>query len=349
MKRKNISSKGSMLALAAIITVTAAGLCSLPVHAAIDVQAAVPSAVSTTRIAQNQFPAASNSDVNDLSSQTTTDQNTSQSVKLTAEAARNSLAKQPQFKSWVNADLTYSPLGPGMHSWLVLVQKAGKSAGYMIITGNKDASFTLNEYGAGSHPPFSINVLQPVLRAVAETFHTTVGNIQVVPVYEQPALAYWTLQSPAVQYPLYIDAFTGQDLPLGEPGWRNKLKRVIGAGGTASPLTDTALTVTDSIPTDMSPYTDLAWLKQQPLALHNSCEWAAALQENTSMKMIYNAHGLNYVFHSPFTVNGYESWSSGNYTTAGNLYVRTEYADQATRYLPLSHLIRAGAFYTIKD
>ncbi|MFM9278708.1 hypothetical protein [Paenibacillus jiagnxiensis] len=358
MKRKSASGKGAGLVAAAIIAFTAAGLCSLPVRAETDGQALLsPGAaaeMSDVLVSQSQLYSDSKSDADSLSSQAVSSKAAPKAVKLTAEAARTSLAGQPQFKDWENADLTYSALGPGTHSWLVLVQGAGKSAGYMIITQNKDGSFKLNEYGSGSLPPFSLNILQPVLQSLAAADQTTVDKLRVTPVYEEPALAYWTVQSPAAEHLLYIDAFTGQDLPLGKPGWRNKLKQAagstgIGSTGTASPLTDTALIVTDSSPADTSPYTDLAWLKQKPLSLHSGREFEEALQASPNLKMIYSAQGLNYVFNSPFTVNGYQQWASGNHTAPESLYIRTDYTGQTTRYLPFSRLAAAGAFYTIKD
>ncbi|MFB5673422.1 hypothetical protein ACE3NQ_10150 [Paenibacillus terreus] len=357
MKRRSASGKGMGLVAAAIIAFTAAGLCSLPVRAETDGQAIVSSSVaaklSDVQPRQSQPDADSKSDIGSLSRQASSGSAAPKAVKLTAEAARASLASQPQFRGWENADLTYNPLGPGTHSWLVLVQDAGEPAGYMIITQNKDGSFKLNEYGSGSLPPFSLNILQPVLQSLAAADQTTMDKIRVTPVYEEPALAYWKIQSPAGEPLLYIDAFTGQDLPLGEPGWRNKLKQAGSTGtssaGTASPLTDIALIVTDSAPADASPYTDLAWLKQKPLSLHSGREFEEALQASPNMMMIYSAQGLNYVFNSPFTVNGYQQWASGNHTAPESLYIRTNYTGLTTRYLPFNRLAAAGAFYTIEE
>lgn len=359
MKRSSSSGKGVGLVAAAIIAFTAAWLCSLPVRAETDGQAVVSSSAGAklpdVQTRQSNPDTDSKIKIGSLSAQASSGRTAPKAVQLAAEAARASLAGQLQFKSWENADLTYSPLGPGTHSWLVLVQGAGEPAGYMIITQNKDGSFKLNEYGSGSLPPFSLNILQPVLQSLAAADQTTVDKIRVTPVYEEPALAYWTVQSPAGEHLLYIDAFTGQDLPLGEPGWRNKLKQAASSpgtssAGTASPLTDTAMIVTDSIPADASPYTNLAWLKQKPLSLHSGREFEEALQTSPGLKMIYSAQGLNYVFNSPFTVNGYQQWAStGNRTAPESLYIRTDYTGQTSRYLPFSRLAAAGAFYTIED
>jgi hypothetical protein len=358
MTRRSASGKGVGLVAAAIIAFTAAGLCSLPVRAETEGQTFVSSGVaaklSDVQTRQSQPDAGSKSDIGSLSNQASSGRTAPKAVKLTAEAARASLAGQPQFKGWEKADLTYSPLGPGTHSWLVLVQGTGEPAGYMIITQNMDGSCKLNEYGSGSLPPFSLNILQPVLKSLAAADQTTVDKIRVTPVYEEPALAYWTVQSPVGEHLLYIDAFTGQDLPLGEPGWRNKLKEAAGStgtsyAGTASPLTDTALFVTDSSPVNPSPYTDLAWLKQKPLSLHSGREFEEALLASPGLKMIYSAQGLNYVFNSPFTVDGYQQWAAGNRTGPGSLYIRTDYTGQTTRYLPFNRLAAAGAFYTLED
>lgn len=353
MKRRSASGKGPGLVAAAIIAFTAAGLCSLPVRAETDGQALVSSdsaaELSDTQISQSRPDVDNKSTPGSLLGQAATASTAPKAVKLAAEAARASLAGQPQFKGWENADLTYSPLGPGTHAWLVLVRGAGEPEGYMIIGQNKDGSFRLNEYGAGSLPPFSLNILQPVLQSLAAAARTTVDHIRVTPVYEEPALAYWTVQSPAAEHLIYIDAFTGQDLPLGEAGWRSKLEQATSSAGTASPLTDAARPVTDSTHGDNSPYADLSWLKQKPLSLGSSREFEQALQASPKMKMIYSAQGLNYVFNSPFTVNGYQQWNSGDLAAPGNLYIRTDYIGQTARYLPFSRLAAAGAFYTVQD
>ncbi|MDP4097680.1 hypothetical protein OIN60_12955 [Paenibacillus sp. P96] len=352
MRRRNASGKGPGLLAAAIIAFTAAGLCSLPVRAEISGQAFVPSDSSSPALPeiqghQSQQATHSKHEADSLLSQVMPSGAAPQAVKLTAEAAQASLAAQPSFKGWKNANLTFSPLGPGTHAWLVLVQTAGESAGYMIISQGKDGSLQLNEYGTGSLPPFSLNVLKPVIESLAAAAQTTTKNIRVIPVYEEPALVYWTVQSPAWEQTLYIDAFTGQDLPLEEPGWRSKLEQAASSAGMASPLTDSALTDTYSSLADHNPYADLAWVQQKPLSLQSSSEFEEALQ--ASPRMIYSAQGLNYVFNSPFTVGGYQQWSSGDSATDGILYVRTEYTGQMTRYLPFSRLAAAGAFYTLEN
>lgn len=73
------------------------------------------------------------------------------SVKDQGKLWVDELSNQPDFANWKEAELTISPLGPGTHSWLMLIQhsKLG-NIGYMVIHSDDKGGYVLGEYGLGS-------------------------------------------------------------------------------------------------------------------------------------------------------------------------------------------------------
>ena len=74
------------------------------------------------------------------------------------QAWANILVKQPPFQSWKSASKD-TPIGPGMHGWLVTFQVNHKPVGYMIVNATENGGFSLSEYGVGDHPAYDPNTL----------------------------------------------------------------------------------------------------------------------------------------------------------------------------------------------
>lgn len=272
-------------------------------------------------------------------------------VMRAAEAAVRTLGKQAAFDDWTAAQLQFYPLGPGTHSWLVHVNQQNRVIGYMIFTQQQDGTYLLNEYGAGDQIPYSMNTLDRALerigtaepeRAIAPRLQSTIEAY-----YAAPMTAYWTVRSASHDELLYIDAFSGEELPLktNELTPTSTMRSESRASSDlASPLTDAADAALSTATADLSPYEHLGWLTSKPLPIRNDQQLEQAL---ASSPLVYSATGANYAYGGPLTLSGLQRWKTVPAAdTHTATYVRVTGSSEAIRYVPAARLLEAGSFYT---
>ncbi|WP_068497063.1 hypothetical protein [Paenibacillus kribbensis] len=265
-------------------------------------------------------------------------------VKRTADDTIQSLSSQPPFAQWKDAELSYHPLGPGTHSWLVQVNRAGESIGYLIIGTDTNGVYQLNEYGNGPGGPYSMNVLRQSLKSLAETEFSSSDKLQITPMYEEPLLAYWLVRS-STGSELCIDAVTGDPLPVevADGSWKHKLRNHT-PPSTVNFLQTQAQSVTFSAD-PFDPYDDLGWLQsKQKLSIHNANQLKDTLR--TSPRIIFSATSINFAFGGPLSINGYQSWTSPDDPSHPIIYALTQHSG-LSRFVPLKQLLSAGEFYRL--
>lgn len=273
-------------------------------------------------------------------------------VMRAAEAAVRTLGKQAAFEDWAAGQLQFYPLGPGTHSWLVHVNQKNRVIGYMIFTQQQDGTYLLNEYGAGDQIPYSMNTLEHALEriAIAEPERGIAPREQsaIQAYYTAPMTAYWAVRSGSHDELLYIDAFTGEELPLKanelSPASKVGPESRAASMELASPLTDAADAALSTATADLSPYEHLGWLTSKPLPIRNHQQLEQAL---ASSPLVYSATGANYAYGGPLTLSGLQRWKTVPAPDAHTAtYVRVTGSSEAIRYVPASRLLEAGSFYT---
>ncbi|MDP1511142.1 hypothetical protein L8C07_10450 [Paenibacillus sp. CMAA1739] len=295
----------------------------------------VPSTESMSPV----VPPASPGDVS--SKPPTQQQGVPDEVKQTAADTVQSLSSQPPFASWKDAELSYHPLGPGTHSWLVQVNHAGEYIGYLIIGSDSNGAYQLNEYGNGPGGPYSMDVLRQSLKSLTETEFSPTDKLQITPMYEEPLLAYWLVRS-STGSQISIDAVTGDPLPVevADGSWKNKLQNNAISLSIPSLRTQAQAVNVSSEPFD--PYDDLGWLQpKHKLSIHNTSQFMDVL--NNSRRMIFSATSINFAFGGPLSISGYQAWISSAHPSEPILYALT-YHNGLSRFVPLQRLLSHGEF-----
>lgn len=263
-------------------------------------------------------------------------------VKRVSTDTVQSLSTQPSFDQWKDAELSYHPLGPGTHSWLVQVNRAGEYIGYLIIGADHNGAYQLNEYGNGPGGPYSMNLLRQSLKSLTETKLSSIDKLQITPMYEEPLLAYWLVRSSSGSE-VCIDAFTGDPLPaeVANGNWKNKLhSSTIPSSALSLKAGPQAITLSAE---PFDPYDDLSWLlPKQKLSIHNVQQFTNTLSE--SSRIVFSATDINFAFGGPLAINGYQSWNPSHDLSHPVMYALT-CRTGLSRFVPLDQLLSGGGFY----
>lgn len=226
----------------------------------------------------------------------------------------SALAEQKEFSRFKHAAYGIEPLGPGTHAWLVTVREGQTDVGYLVVTYGPEGKLALSEYGAGSHPLFSLNTLresltQRELLASIPNYATT-----AVKYYLGPLESFWSLT--IAEEPYYFDAKTGEALPnLGDlvaslpsspPGSEIQLP------GLPSPATKESasrISLALEVPA-FDPMDNAGWLTAPPLPLNRFATFTAQLQQ--PQPLTYVAHLYNKLALFPLAVTGAQEWADGS-------------------------------------
>ncbi|GAB6926368.1 hypothetical protein JCM10914A_03510 [Paenibacillus sp. JCM 10914] len=279
---------------------------------------------------------------------------TPQSLTQFAEETVSRLSAHAPFTAWADAKLTYTPLGPGTHGWLVTITAQDIPQGYLIISASEDGGYILSEYGIGTTLPYSQASLGE--RLVAEGLMRAGGGLPtgstVRMLYNVSPL--WQIELPD-QPPVYINALNYERLPEQQSLTLTSYKRDL-SGGTgqvkgvvsSSDMTMDAWRVgqTALAPRSHSdnPYDNLMWLTTTDLPAHSSTELRGLLEQHRVLT--FRSQDGNAAFGAPFNITGWHRWISKNADNRGATYVAVPLAHTDTlRFLPGSQLIGEGKFY----
>lgn len=247
------------------------------------------------------------------------------------------LSGEPGFEGWAGASWTVYPLGPGTHSWVVLLQSDTQELGYLVLTADGD-SYRLQEYGQGPYPLFSMNTLQRTL-AQRGLISESDPSYTITRIYAAPLQGVWRIDG-AADEPLYLDAKTGEELPALD-SWVQEQQS--GAAGTSS-IHD--ITKTDQpgalkgtlIKMPFDPMLKPVWLKGSPQPELDFTAWKAGpiSLEKTPVTYLGKWYGGQALY--PLAATGFHEWSR-----AGP-FLRLEH--EGARFVPYAAAVRLGSFFT---
>ncbi|ASS64934.2 MULTISPECIES: hypothetical protein [unclassified Paenibacillus] len=265
-----------------------------------------------------------------------------------AEAWRAALSAQPEFSGWKGARAVIEPLGPGTHSWLVTLDKAGRTAGYMIINARQPDGYSLGEYGAGSYPLYSSALLQRKLK------EQNVAAAQLTRLYASPAAAVWRVVSQDREV-VYADAWTGELLPISDEDWAKQLNTLSSSDANASgneKKTTLALSPSSAAPPSKmavayartlrssDPMQRLSWLVSKPIGSPTPGSLASILKSGRPLDYASELYAAKVL--QVWQAAGLHRWTTGQ---AYASFVNTESA--AKRYITLEQALLTGQFYRV--
>jgi hypothetical protein len=326
------------LLLASLITLAQPlGLRHTPTASATEAPTPAPTtapAPASTPAAQQSAPAAQQS----AAVKQTTDE-----LDASIERWRKALAVQPDFAAWRDASWTSYPLGPGTHSFVVLLTHDGQEVGYMIVSATPDGSYRLTEYGTGNKPLFSLSTLYRSLvqqeliesnTSLAQFLNDT--SIKKERLYTDPFHAVWKLtfgdEDAVGSDSVYIDAKTGERLPVDET------MLPVSSPASSAGIGPAAETVADSLLLPVfNPYERISWVQGDPLPLSVFADVKQALAGKQRLTLVVEPFGG--AITVPLAVIGYHVWPA-----AGGEYVALD--QDGARYVSFESLHTAGRFFS---
>lgn len=266
---------------------------------------------------------------------------------------------QQMDQGWNQAQLDFTPLGPGTHSWLVNAHIDGTSVGYMIITANRTGNLQLSEYGQGEHHPYDLSLLLQSLQRhnlnLEELSHAE--DIQLR--YASPLLAYWKVEQSGVGT-IYIDATNGDTLPNGAVKAMERESRV---EHTRPPSPTLSMSVqlqsrTDDlskvssfsvepiyVQPDFDPADNLLWITSEAVPVTSL--QPLVQQWRDQQAIVFSADDRNVLYGGPLPVTGYQVWRMDNGSEQKE-YVAIGGHSSVRRFVPIDTLMKDGHFYTFK-
>ncbi|NIK75307.1 hypothetical protein FHS15_000405 [Paenibacillus castaneae] len=246
------------------------------------------------------------------------------------------LAVQPEFAKWKQASFKISPVGPGTHSWLVLVKQHKETVGYLIVNAVEQGGYQLGEYGTSNQPIFDEQTLTRSIKGLE--LLKPASKIEAL--YVHPLLAAWRItESSASTY--YTDAATGEQLPVNQKDWTKAASAPLSDSSKYQISANAKLLKQVSLPS-FDRYAKLPWLSKAPLQVNTSSYSSLFVKINNKEQLRYTAELFDAQMLYVWSVVGYNKWDTGQ------IYVALEAGDDGAndrRYIPLLLLLELGHFY----
>ncbi|MDF2835986.1 MAG: hypothetical protein K0Q63_1626 [Paenibacillus sp.] len=244
------------------------------------------------------------------------------------------------FRKWHGAWISTAPLGPGTHSWLVLLKQNQTTVGYMIIHAKDAGGYVLGEYGVGEYPPFSAQSLKTAL----DKLGLTGASMQARRVYVNPLQAAWQVKSgtamPDAANVHYTDAYSGEELPVDSAGWNRLSNNTDDAKKHGLGIAHASVHASSSMPA-FDPYGRLPWLTASPYSISSDPSQLIQAAVNRGEELRYVCETFEGKMLFVWSVAGYTEWSDGE------LFIALASEENAIerRYIPVSLLMSLGEFY----
>jgi len=246
------------------------------------------------------------------------------------------LAKQPAFSEWSDAEYETYPLGPGTHSWVVLLIKNGNEIGYLVVTSDKDGQLSLSEYGAGDKPLFSLQTLYQSMMQREIISNYTLSEFAAEPLlqkeryYEGPLESFWkvTLRHDT----FYFDAKTGERMPVLETIAEREHAEPAAYGGLT--VKQAAIEEQTAV-TPFDPNENPTWIAGTPLSFTTIDDLKRELAQ--TQELTYSAKLLGGQAIYPLAVTGFTIYSGGV------AYLAVDH--DGDRYVPYQHMAALGHFF----
>ncbi|MFD0588127.1 hypothetical protein ACFQZE_08950 [Paenibacillus sp. GCM10027627] len=252
-------------------------------------------------------------------------------VERQAKLWVDELSSSSTYAEWKAANLSLSPLGPGTHSWLVLLKQRDKIVGYLIVHAAEDGGYRLGEYGTGAYPLFNEQSLQLSLLQL----QLIQDSSRAERIYLNPLQAAWKIESK--KSVTYTDAYSGEGLP---PDWNRLISGKPRANKHGVASLHAGLLQSKTIPS-FHPYGRMPWLTKPALSIKNG-DYSSLLQAISSKKEIrYTVDSFGGTLTQVWSVVGYDKWDSGELFLA----LDTDEDNADRRYIPIELLVEMGRFY----
>ncbi|WP_169083382.1 hypothetical protein [Paenibacillus sp. PL91] len=244
------------------------------------------------------------------------------------------LADAPSFAAWKKSSLVISPIGPGTHSWLVLVKQNNETVGYLVVHAVEAGGFQLGEYGTSQNPLFDEHTLSKSIKQLE--LIQPASNTEAL--YIHPLLAAWKITADKDTY--YTDAASGEVLPVQPSDWLAASTTKLSNGEQMQVADNAALLKHVTLPS-FNAFARMPWLTKQPLPLSTSSYSSLFAKINNKEQLRYTAELFDGQMLYVWSVVGYNKW------TTGPIYVALEADENGSdrRYIPLPLLIELGHFY----
>jgi hypothetical protein len=252
------------------------------------------------------------------------------------------LTKEAGFETWKKAKWESLPVGPGTHSWLVVIRKDGLEVGYLLVGAMEDGQhYKLLEYGLGPQPLFSFNTLYQsmmqqalIAPSITLTAFTQDTNWNKERFYLNTLENFWRITRGTEVY--YIDAKSGE-LFLNDFDPLEKSVQLLKSVASADELTSQMpLQQKESIVRpSYDPFEKLSWVSGKALPITSIDDLKLAIQAHP--KLTYSSKLYKSAVIHPFAITGYHVWNMGQ------AYISLE--DEGARYIPLSSLLQVGSFF----
>ncbi|MGM1046963.1 MAG: hypothetical protein ACQEXX_12560 [Bacillota bacterium] len=271
-----------------------------------------------------------------------------------AEQTIGDLSEHLPFKSWQDASLDYTPLGPGTHSWLVTIEDGAKPLGYLIITSDDLGGYILSEYGIGSDLPYSLAPLENTLAAAGilkgkpqngKVLLSSLPQGSRVEALYSSISPYWKVTLKG-KTSVYVHAVTYDIVPSPPnaktpfmSGKKNVKAMALNSSG--------AWTVASVITTqgEQDPYQNLMWLSKPTLPIKNGNDLIHLLPAGSQKSLVFTADKQNAAFGAPFNLTGWQRWSYNDKLESEAIYVTVPQRNtDLIRFVPADNLIGPGKF-----
>jgi hypothetical protein len=239
------------------------------------------------------------------------------------------LSKREPFIAWKNAAPDIQALGPGTHSWLVLMSAKGKVLGYMVVQAAADGSFRLGEYGTGPATLFSESVLKRSLDDNGLLSSNSTSSFSVRKHYFHPFAAFWEVTVNSETY--WLDAKTGELLPMNDKLLQGQTKKTpIPEAAAGQGVSSVWLKAT------FDPYERLPWLTgEKTFSTADPKKVQTRIRSKLHLRYVSEPFGDAVLYALP--VIGFQRWSGGRLDVALDM--------AGTRFMPLDTLKSLGRFY----
>lgn len=231
------------------------------------------------------------------------------------------LSLKPQFSTWVNAKTSISPLGPGTHSWLMLVEHEQLgTVGYLIIHSDGNNGYVLGEYGVGDENSLHTLNEQRLSLHYINPLHFTIVN------------TYKKQQT-------FTDPFSIEQYPINAKLVSNMQKLIKTEKRHGISYSHALITGSNSI-AYFSPYDVMPWLTTA--SLNEELEDCVSIENliDYGNELRYTSSIWNNKVESVFSITGYHEWE------LFDLYMAVQQEDEhLVRYIPYNYLLEHGNFY----
>jgi hypothetical protein len=239
------------------------------------------------------------------------------------------LSSKEPFAAWRKAAPDIQPLGPGTHSWLVLMSAKSRVVGYLVVQAEADGSFRLGEYGTGAAVLFSNAVLERTLMENGLISSDTNPSLTTVKHYLHPFAAFWEVIIGSETY--WIDAKTGELLPMD-----SKLFHSVNTAKTPLPASAGQGISSLWLKKTFDPYERLPWLTgEKPFASQDAKKVQSRIRSALHLRYVSEPFGDAMLYAVPAI--GFQSWVGGRLDVALDM--------DGTRFIPLDTLNSYGHFY----